>query len=143
MSIKQISIFIENKQGRLSLVTDILEKNNINIRALSLAETGEFGILRIIVNNPDQCVKVLKENQIVAQETEVVGFEVDDTPGGIGKVLKILSNNNINIEYIYAFVEKKGNKAFVAAKTNDVNGACKVLESNNVQTLTTDSLKSI
>ncbi len=143
MFIKQISIFIENQKGRLSYITDVLEKNNINIRALFLAETGEFGILRIIVNEPEICEEILKKNNIVAKITPVIGFEVDDTPGGIGKVLRLLAEKNINVEYIYAFVEKIQNKAIVAAKTGDQEQAYTILKSNGVQVLDPKTLKNI
>ena len=110
MQIKQISVFIENKAGRLHDVAKVLSDNKINIRALSLAETSDFGVLRMIVDKPDEAVKVIKANNFTVRITEVVAVEVPDKVGGLAGVLKIMDSANINIEYMYAFVEKKTRK---------------------------------
>jgi hypothetical protein len=104
MIIKQISIFIENKPGRLAEITGIIAQNNINIRALSVADTTNFGILRIIVDDPDKVEKFLKENEMTVSITSVISVLVDDKAGGLANMLKILAENNIAVEYMYGFV---------------------------------------
>ena len=113
MKIRQISVFLENKVGRVLELTDVLGKNNINIRALSLADTSDFGILRLIVDNIDKTLKVLKEKGFIIKESYVVVVEVPDKPGGLSSVLKVLGEKGINIEYMYAFFEQPENKALL------------------------------
>ncbi|MBN1409252.1 MAG: ACT domain-containing protein [Spirochaetales bacterium] len=143
MDIKQISVFLENKKGRLAEVTGILAKEGINIRALALADTAEFGILRLIVNDTDKAVDVLKDNNFVAQKTDVIAVEIEDKPGGLSLILKIFDENGINIEYMYAFVEKKANNAIVIFKIDDQKKAIESLKKNNISLLTNDILKSL
>src|SRR5690554_1516581 len=102
MKVKQISVFLENKTGRLAAVTDTLAVNGINIRALSIADTSDFGILRLIVDQPDKAYEVLKTGEFTVSVTDVIGVEMPDQPGGLAKVLKELENAEINIEYLYA-----------------------------------------
>jgi hypothetical protein len=116
--IKQVSIFIENRAGRLYEISKLLGDNNINIRALSLADTSDFGILRLIVDKPDEATALLKKNNFAVSETNVVAIEVSDTPGGLANILKIFNDNKINVEYMYAFVEE-GNKAVIAFRFDD------------------------
>jgi len=104
MKIKQISIFLENKQGRLAAVTKLLAEEGVNIRALSIADTSDFGILRLIVNEPDKAYKVLKEQGFTVSMTEVIGVAMSDEPGGLAGVMEILEKRQVNIEYLYAFV---------------------------------------
>ena len=132
MSLKQISVFLENKKGRLAEVTDILGKNGINIKAMSLADTSDFGVLRLIVNDPDRCVTILKSSGFVAQETDVIGIEVEDKPGGLFRVLDILEKNSINVEYMYATVEKNKNFAIVIFKVDVKERAMKILSDNKI-----------
>jgi len=106
MKVEQISIFLENKSGRLAEVTDILSRAGVNIRALSLADTADFGILRLIVNQGDLAKQVMKEHGFTVGKTEVVALEVPDRPGGLGEILKILHESGINVEYMYAFVQR-------------------------------------
>ena len=113
MIIKQISIFIENKPGRLAEITDIIAKNNINIRALSVADTSNFGILRIIVDAPDKVEKVLKENEMTVSITSVIAVLVDDKAGGLAGMLKHLAESSISIEYMYGFVTKQGKACII------------------------------
>jgi hypothetical protein len=143
VDIKQISVFLENKKGRLADVTNVLAKEGINIRALFLADTQDFGVLRMIVNNTEKALQVLKENNFVAQETIVIAVEVEDKPGGLNKILDLLSKNDINIEYMYAFVEKKADNAIVIFKVDEYDTARKVLKEKNVGLLTTDILKKL
>ena len=142
--IKQISVFLENKKGRLSDVTKTIAENKIDIKALTLADTKDFGVLRLIVTDPDKCVKILKENNFVAQETEVIAIEIEDAPGGLSKVLGILNANDINIEYIYATVEKIKNKAIVIFRIDEKDKAKSVLNENNINIYTMqDILKNM
>ena len=129
MIIKQISIFAENKPGRLAEVTDILAKNNINIRALSLADTSNFGILRIIVDNPDKVERILKENDMTVSITGVISICVEDKPGGLAEILKILAAENIGIEYMYAFVSKQAEgSAYVIMRIEEDIKAVEILK---------------
>lgn len=109
---KQISVFLENKAGRLASVTRTLGDADINIRALSIADTSDFGILRVIVNDPDKAYQVLKEAGFTVSETEVVAVQVPDSPGGLATVLEQMSEDNLNIEYLYAFLGTSGNDAW-------------------------------
>jgi len=135
VTVKQISVFIENRSGRLREVTDVLGKSNINIRALSLADTSDYGILRLIVDRPDETLKVLKEANFTLSETDVLAAEVPDRPGGLATVLEILETRGINVEYMYAFVEKSSNNAIMVFRIEDINGAIKAFSDNNVMIL--------
>ena len=132
MNIKQISVFLENKKGRLAEVTKFLAENNINIRALSLADTKDFGVLRLIVDNYEKCMKILKEKEFVCQITDVIAIEVEDRPGGLYKVLKIIEDNDINIEYMYATVEKNKDSAMVIFRVDDTEKTFEILKKNNI-----------
>ncbi|MBN1797087.1 MAG: ACT domain-containing protein [Spirochaetales bacterium] len=143
MKIKQISIFLENKIGRLAEVTKLLADSKINIRTLSLAETAEFGVLRLIVSDPDACLKVLKDNQFVAQETDVIAVEVQDKPGGLNRILEIFHKNDINIEYMYAFVEKKVDNAIVVFRIDNAGKAIAVLQDHNIAIVSDDIIKNL
>ncbi len=136
MKIKQISVFLENKSGRLSEVTRILGDRGLNIRALSLADTANFGILRLIINEPDEAVKVLKEQGFTVSETEVLAVEIPDVPGGLAAVLEILVGEAINIEYTYAFVGKSQENALVVFKVEDIDRAIRALQAKNIRLLT-------
>ncbi|MDR2967495.1 MAG: acetolactate synthase [Methanobacteriaceae archaeon] len=133
MKIKQLSIFLENKEGRLWNALDILANDNINIRALSLADTSEFGILRIIVQDPEKAKKVLEDNDFIVKIKNVIGVELSDTPGGLAKVLKLLNENKINLEYLYAFTHEKSEKAILLLQANDLDSLIGVLEKNNIK----------
>ena len=129
MIIKQISIFVENKPGRLAEITDIIAKNNINIRALSIADTSNFGILRIIVDDTNKVEKILKENDITVSITSVISICVDDRPGGLAEILKKLAEQNIGIEYMYAFVSRQSNdQAYVIMRIEEDFKAMEVLK---------------
>ncbi|HML06246.1 MAG TPA: ACT domain-containing protein [Methanobacterium sp.] len=129
MKLKQISIFLENKKGRLWKALSILREADINIRALSIADTSEFGILRLIVPDPEKAKSILETENFVVKINEVIAVEVHDEPGGLEKILEILNKADINVEYIYAFVEKKGEKAIVVLRTEDIDAGIKALES--------------
>ena len=135
MKVKQISIFIENRSGRLREVAGELGRNNINIRALSLADTSDYGILRLILDKPDKALGVLKKANFTLSETDVIAVEVNDKPGGLSEVLDILGNAGINVEYMYAFVEKSSNNAVMIFRIEDIESAIKVFSENNITIL--------
>src|SRR5512138_1751274 len=123
MKVEQISIFIENKSGRLAEVTRILGEADINIRALSLADTTDFGILRLIVNDREKAKALLKESGFTVSKTEVVAVEVPDRPGGLYQILKKLESDAINVEYMYAFVERCGENAVIIFRFDETDRA--------------------
>lgn len=130
MAIKQLSVFLENKQGRLWKSLNILKRENIDIRALSIADTSEFGILRMIVSDPDRAKEMLEKEQFAVSIADVLAIEVDDQPGGLETALGLLNSNDINVEYIYAFVEKKTSKALVVLRTERNEDTLKLLKAN-------------
>lgn len=135
MRVEQISIFLENKAGRLAEVSRVLSEAGVNIRALSLADTSDFGILRLIVDNNDKAKAVLKERGFTVGKTDVVAVEVEDRPGGLSRILDILSRQNINVEYMYAFVQHSGKDAVIIFRFDDIDMAVKLLQENNVKVL--------
>jgi len=143
MKVKQISVFLENKKGRLKKAVHALAKANINIRALSIADTSEFGILRLIVPEPEKAKKVLEENNFVVKINDVIAVEVPDKPGGLDSILGILTEADMNVEYIYAFVEKKGEKALVVIRTEDIESGIKVLREAKVPILSSEDISTI
>lgn len=143
MSVKQISVFLENKKGRLAEVTKTLSHEKINIRALSLADTADFGVLRIIVDNPEKSLTVLKSHGFVAQVTEVIAVEVEDRPGGLSQILEVLDQDNVNVEYMYAYVEKSRENAIVICRIDDRERALQILEKNGIATLSAEALKAL
>ncbi len=143
MKIKQISIFLENRKGRLYDVCALLGKNDINIRALNVAETEAFGILRIVVNKPDAAVKALKDAGIVAKITDVVAIEVDDRPGGLTDILKVLADEDVNIEYMYGFVEKSSDRALMVFRFDDVDKAVNILKKHSIKIVTEQGVREL
>jgi len=143
MTVKQISVFLENKRGRLASVTGILQERGINIRALALADTADFGVLRIIVSDADACIRALRDRGFIAQATEVLAVQMADRPGGLHAILTVLDATGINVEYMYAFVEKSGEAAVVVLKIDDPAKASKALRKEGVSFLTTDDLRSL
>ena len=143
MEIKQISIFLENKKGRLSAIAGVLAENNINIRALSLADTKEFGVLRIIVNDHTRCLNALKANGYAAKETFVIAIEVPDKPGGLCGILKLLDENNLNVEYMYATVEKKHNNAVVIFRIEEYKKAIELFRNNGIAIIDSSVIKKM
>jgi hypothetical protein len=132
MKLTQISIFLENRKGRLYDVCSLLGKNKINIRALTVAETEEFGVLRIVVDKPEKATQVLKKSGFVANLTDIVAVEVGDKPGGLAAILKIISQNNVNVEYVYGFVEKKTEKALLVFRFEEPDKAIAILKKNRI-----------
>ena len=135
MHVEQISVFLENKAGRLSEVTAILSEAGINIRALALADTSDFGVLRLIVDNIDHANDVLKENGFTVGKTDVVAVEVEDRPGGLNAILNTLMDASINVEYMYAFVKRSSDDAIMIFRFEDVDAAVDVLKSNGVKVI--------
>jgi len=142
MTIKQISVFVENKEGRLAEITNVLAENKIDIRALSIADTTDYGILRLIVNDPEKAVKVLKEAKLTVSPTDVLAVGVDDTPGGFAKAIGVLSEAKIGVEYAYAFVTPTVGKAYVILRVNDNDSAAKALEAAGFEPLNQSELFS-
>ncbi len=119
MAIKQLTVFIQNKKGTVVSVTDILSKNNRNIRALSIAETQDFGILRLIVNDESAAERVLSENGYLIKVIDVVGVKIGDAPGKLTEALNILDQANINVEYLYACMARTEKHAYVVLRVED------------------------
>ncbi|MBO5396963.1 MAG: acetolactate synthase [Clostridia bacterium] len=132
MYMKQLSVFVENKVGRLSAVLDVLKDNDVDISALSLADTSEYGILRLVVNKPDVALTALKESGVMVKCTQVIAAAMDDAPGGLAKLLSVLSEANVAIEYMYAFIGKEEGKAWTVLRVDDIEGATEVLKAHNV-----------
>jgi hypothetical protein len=135
MKVEQISIFLENKSGRLADVASVLAQAGINIRALSLADTTDFGILRLIVNDTEKAKQVLKDNGFTVGKTEVIAVEVLDKPGGLADILNIMKNNGINVEYMYAFVQKSGGNAIIIFRFDELEKAIETLQRGNIRIL--------
>ena len=135
MLVKQISVFLENRKGRLAEATQILSDQQINISALSIAETADYGVLRLIVNKPDEAFRALQKNGFTVKETEVIAIVIDHTPGGLNRILKILDEADVSVEYIYAFVTKHytQNQALAAFKVEDNQKALLALQKASVE----------
>ncbi len=133
MKVKQISVFLENRHGRLAEVTKVLGEHNLNIRALSLADTADFGVLRMIIDHPDQAYMVLKEQHYTVRESDVVALEVADQPGGLSGVLETLNEHDVNVEYLYAFPERESmDKAIMIFKFDNADNAVEVLQKSKI-----------
>jgi hypothetical protein len=143
MKVEQISIFIENKSGRLAEITRILGDAAINIRALSLADTTDFGILRLIVNDVESAKAVLKEKGFTVNKTEVIAVEVPDQPGGLSSILQILDAARINVEYMYAFVERFAENAVIIFRFDEIDKAIAALKDNGINILEGERLYSM
>ncbi|MCC8194996.1 MAG: ACT domain-containing protein [Deltaproteobacteria bacterium] len=139
MKIEQLSIFLENKAGRLAEVTNVLATANINIRALSLADTSDFGILRLIVNDHDTAKDALKAAGFTVGLTSVVAVEVPHVPGGLDTILQLLGKKGVNVEYMYAFMQK-GDNAVLIFRFNNLDAAMEALREANIPVLSTDQV---
>ncbi|MBF0100653.1 MAG: ACT domain-containing protein [Desulfobacterales bacterium] len=134
MKVEQISIFLENRTGRIAEVTSILADAGINIRALSLADTSDFGVLRLIVDNNLKAETALKQNGFTVGKTQVVAVAVEDKPGGLHKILEILKTARINVEYMYAFIQS-GINAVMIFRFDNIDKAVQVLLENNIEVI--------
>lgn len=128
---KQVSVFLPNEPGVLAKFTALLMKNEINIRALTVAETADYGILRIIVNKPDKCIDILRESNYLVSETEVLAFEVEDKPGGLNRIATLMGDNEINIEYLYSTLTTK--TAIILMRVNNIDKASEILEKEGIK----------
>jgi len=135
MKLNQLSVFLENKPGRLSEPCRILAEANINILTLSLADTQQFGIMRLVVKEWEKAKEALEKAGCVVNVTEVVALEVQDQPGGLEAVLKIIEQGDINIEYIYAFTFRRKDKAIIIFRFEDPDTAIQVLQSKGVNVI--------
>ena len=141
--VKQISVFLENKSGRLAEITRIIGENGINIRALSVADTSDFGVLRFIASDTDKALASLKQAGFTATATPVMAAEVPDTPGGLASLLEVLSSNGVNVEYLYAFFKKSGQNAVVILRVEDKDKALGLFESKGIKVLTPEEVYSV
>ena len=135
MKVEQISIFLENKSGRLAEVATVLAGAGINIRALSLADTTDFGILRLIVNDTEKAKQVLKDNGFTVGKTEVIAVEVPDRPGGLAHILSVMTEEGVNVEYMYAFVQRSGGNAIIIFRFDELEKAIHALQKAGVTIL--------
>ncbi|MCK9478382.1 MAG: ACT domain-containing protein [Firmicutes bacterium] len=143
MLIKQISIFIENKSGRLAEITKLFGEKGVNILALSIADTTDFGILRLIVSDADKAEKAVKESGLTAKVTEVIGVSISHTPGGLAKALSVLHQNGISIEYMYAFATRSEQDAMVILRVKDNFAAIKHLTDAGISILRKEDLAEL
>ncbi len=143
MNVEQLSIFLENKSGRLAEVTSVLSRSGINIRALYLADTADFGILRLIVNDTEKARQSLKESGFTVEKTRVVAIEVPDRPGGLSGILNTIKEERINVEYMYAFVAKSGENAIVIFRFDELEKAVDVLRNAGVRLLGGEDLSAL
>lgn len=140
MAISQISVFVENRPGRLADITAVLAQNSIDIRALSVADTSDYGILRLIVNDPESAVKVLKDEGMTASATQVLGIIIPDEPGGLAKAIKVLSDAQISVEYAYAFITPSVGNAYVIIRVEDNDKAAEILRSSGIALIEQDDI---
>ena len=140
MTVKQISVFLENDAGQLAALTSVLNENGIHMRALSVAETRDFGILRLIVNDSYKTATVLKDAGYICSITPVLAVAIPDEPGGLNKVLGILGDNKINLEYTYAFISRKRELAYMIFRVEDNERAIEVLSQNGIKLICQDEL---
>ncbi len=135
MNIKQISVFVENKKGRLAEITEALAKAKVDIRALSIADTTDFGILRLIVDKPDEAATALKELGVTVSITNVIAIGIEDAPGAFSVPMRLLADAGIDVEYMYAFITRKSERAYVILRVNDNDIAAKILLDKGVELL--------
>ena len=138
MQIQQLSIFIENKSGRLAEITEALAGANVDIRAISIADTSDFGILRLIVDKPEQAVAALKEKHLTVLLTDVIAVGINDQPGEFAKAMRVLANNHIGVEYMYAFISRAKGKAYVIIRAEQDQKAVEALRADGFTILTAE-----
>ena len=143
MAIKQLSIFVENREGTLVTVTDAIAKAGVDIRAMSVADTNDFGIFRLIVTDIDKAKKALDEADAFVSITEVVGVALEDKPGALAKVVKILADHNINIEYMYAFITVSKQFAYVVLRVENNEETEKILSENGIRLVTEKDMEEL
>ena len=143
MAVKQISIFVENKEGRIKKAIDTLAKENINIRALSIADTTKYGILRLIVSDNEKAIEALEKDGFIVKENEVIILAVPDEPNGLNSTLEVFDEKGINLEYLYAFVSSKTDEAIVVMRLENMEKAIEALDKSNVKILDEDDIKNL
>ena len=143
MTLNQISSFLENKPESLSQLTDVLAQNNINMRALALADTSDFGIARIITDDCAKAEEILKANDYIVKTTGVIAIEIPDESGSLNKILKLLASNGRNVEYMYGFTGRKTNSAYMIIRCTDVPATEKVCEENGIRMIGQKELSEI
>ena len=143
MIVKQLSIFVENKHGRLAEITRLLAENQLDIRALSIADTTDYGILRLIVNKPERAMEALKKEGMTVSLTNVIAIAVPDCPGGLNKAVEVLSDKDISVEYMYAFLNPKRETAFVILRVEDNDKAIQALLEGGVALMRSEEIYDI
>jgi hypothetical protein len=143
MKTKQISIFIENRSGRLAKITTAMGAAGVNIRALSLADTSDFGILRLIVNQTEKAIHALKDHGFTVMVSEVIAVAVPDIPGALGNLLSLMEHAELNVEYMYAFVTKNQDRAVIILRFDDIDKAIETLTENDVTVLDEGALMQL
>ena len=143
MFIRQISVFVENKQGSLVKITDVLSKENIDLRAMSIADTQDFGILRLIVSDTDRAVEILKRENCIVTVTEVVGARLRNEPGALATVVRVISEGGINMEYMYAFNGATPHHAYVVLRVDDNEKVKEMLLANGIKTISEEQVSEI
>ena len=143
MAVKQISIFVENKEGRIKKAIDTLAKENINIRALSIADTTKYGILRLIVSDNKKAIEALEKDGFIVKENEVILLAIRDEPNGLNSTLAIFEEKNINLEYVYAFVSTKADEAIVVMRFENMEKAIDALNESDVKILDEKDIKDL
>jgi len=143
MHVNQLSVFIENKIGRLKEITTILKEAHVNIRTLTLSDTSDFGVLRLIVDNHALAEESLKKQGFTLNTTKVLAVEVEDQPGGLHHILEVIQDSGINIEYLYAFVNRSGDKAINIFRFDNLEEAAKILMKNGIQVIDGNTLYSL
>lgn len=140
MTIPQISVFLENKAGQLADITGILSDNQVNMRAINIAETADYGVLRLIVDDASKASSILLEQGFILTMTPVVGVAVPDTPGGLSKVLGVISSAEIDVEYMYSVFGQRDGQACMIFRVADSDALTKLLEANGIGTITGEDL---
>ena len=143
MAVKQVSIFVENKEGRIKKAIDTLAKENINIRALSIADTAKYGILRLIVSDNEKAIEALEKDGFIVKENEVIILAIPDEPTGLNSALSIFEEKKINLEYVYAFVSSKVDEAIVVMKFENMEDAIAALNERNIKILDEEDIKDL
>ncbi len=143
MKIKQLSIFLQNRMGSLAKLLEVLTVANVNIRAMCMADTSEFGIIRLVVDDPIKGKEALEENNFLVKITDIIGVEMNDSPGGLTTVLDVIKDNLIDLEYLYAFSHDKVEKAILLLHADDIDNLISVLTKNNIPIVSADEVYNL
>ncbi len=143
MKIKQLSIFLQNRMGSLSKPLEVLSDADVNIRAMCMADTSEFGILRLVVDNPEKGKEALEEQNFLVKITDIIGVEMNDAPGGLTSVLKVIKDNKIDLEYLYAFTHEKKGKAILLLHADKLDELTEALKENDIVIVSSDEVYNL